>query len=126
MQIQRLRNLTTGKLHTEISHVYEDLEWIIGETGLMTHMLPRVAKAVKPWLQNRIDDPRFWNEEYDPTHEGEFRLSPPTEEDRAEMLKRFTAMPDPLEGKPVIILSCPNFDDAITEISKARDILKSK
>ena len=36
MNIQRLRNLTTGRLHTEMGHIYEDLGIITGETGLMT------------------------------------------------------------------------------------------
>ena len=30
MDIQRLRNLTTGRLHTEMGHIYEDLELITG------------------------------------------------------------------------------------------------
>ncbi len=36
MQNQRLRNLTTGRLHTEIGHLYEDLGLITGETELPT------------------------------------------------------------------------------------------
>lgn len=45
---QRLRSLTTFILHTEMVHIYEDLERITGERGLMTHMLPRMARAVQP------------------------------------------------------------------------------
>ena len=45
MDVQRLRNLTTGRLHTEIGHVYEDLGRIAGDDGIMTHMIPRVMRA---------------------------------------------------------------------------------
>ena len=72
MDIQRLRNLTTGRLHTEIGHIYEDLETIIGESGLMTHMLPRVMRSVEPWLRKHVKNERFWNGEFDQSHTGEF------------------------------------------------------
>ena len=103
MNIQRLRNLTTGRLHTEIGHIYEDLETITGERGLMTHMLPRVIKAVEPWLREHVADPRFWDGEYDITHIGEYALPDPTTEDRVAMLERYKAQPNPLEGKDVIV-----------------------
>lgn len=102
MDIQRLRNLTTGRLHTEIGHVYEDLEIITGERGLMTHMLPRAARAVEPWLREHVKDARFWDGEYDPTHTGELALPEPTETDRKAMFDRYAAQPNPLAGKEVI------------------------
>lgn len=102
MNIQRLRNLTTGKLHTEIGHIYEDLGEITGEDGLMTHMLPRVLYAVRPWLTEHVADRRFWDGKYDTSHKGEYELPTPTKEDRAAMFERFKAMPNPLEGKKVI------------------------
>ena len=105
MDIQRLRNLTTGRLHTEIGHVYEDLEAITGEQGLMTHMLPRACRAVEPWLREHVTEPRFWNGEYDTTHTGEFALPDPTAEDRAAMFERYEAQPNPLEGKNVMVVS---------------------
>jgi hypothetical protein len=63
INIQRLRNLTTSRLHTEISHVYEDLENIIGERGLLTHMLPNVKRSVEPWLRKHVPETRFWDGE---------------------------------------------------------------
>jgi hypothetical protein len=102
MDIQRLRNLTTGRLHTEIGHVYQDLETITGQKGLMTHMLPRVARAVEPWLREHVTDQRFWADEYDTTHTGEHPLPEATEQDRAAMFERYKAQPNPLEGKPVV------------------------
>ena len=104
MDIQRLRNLTTGRLHTEIGHIYEDLGAITGERGLMTHMLPGAVKAVEPWLREHVTDPRFWNGEYDTTHTGEQDLPEPTEADRAAMFERYKAQPNPLEGKEVVVV----------------------
>lgn len=86
MDIQRLRNLTTGRLHTEIGHVYQDLEMITGEKVIMIHMIPRLIDCVRPWLKRHVRDEIFWNGEYDQTHVGEFDLPSPTGEDRAHML----------------------------------------
>lgn len=102
MNIQRLRNLTTGRLHTEIGHVYEDLEIITGEKELITHMLTRAARAVEPWLREHVTEPRFWDGEYDTTHTGDYALPEPTADDRAAMFDRYKAQPNPLEGKSVV------------------------
>lgn len=102
MDIQRLRNLTTGRLHTEMGHIHEDLGTIIGIEGLMTHMLPRVMRAVEPWLRENVNDERFWDGEFDQTHTGELELPVSTDEDRAAMFERFKAQPNPLAGKEVI------------------------
>ena len=93
MDIQRLRNLTTGRLHTDMGHVYEDLETIMGERGIMTHMLPRVMRAVEPWLRENVTDVRFWDGEYDTTHTGEYTLPEPKADDRAAMFMRYKAQP---------------------------------
>ena len=95
MNAQRLRNITAGRLHTEIAHVYEDLEWITGEKGLMTHMLPAALYAVRPWLEDHVTEKRFWDGECDTTHAGEYDLPEPTKEDRVAMLKRFKAYIEP-------------------------------
>jgi len=105
MQIenQRLRNLTTGRLYTGIECVYEDLETIIGESGLMTHMLPNVMRAVEPWLREKVLDQRFWDDEHDPGHLGLTILPDPTDLERQEMFARYSKLPSPLKGKEVII-----------------------
>ena len=95
---QRLRNLTTGRLHTEMGHIYEDLGMITGEKGLMTHMLGNVMKACQPWLLNHVVDLRFWNDKYDTAHDGIIELPEPTEQDRADMLARYLELPNPLFG----------------------------
>ncbi len=105
MNIQRLRNLTTGKLHTKMEHIYEDLGIITGETGLMTHMLPRAMRACEPWLRENAADPRLWDGKYDTEHTGEMELPEPSEADRATMLERYAAQPNPLAGKEVIAVT---------------------
>ena len=99
---QRLRNLTTQRLHTDIGFVYQDLGAIMGEDGLMTHMLLRVMRAVDPWLRQQVTDARFWDGAYDPSHTGEVELPEPTTEERAEMVQRYLAQPNPLAGKQLI------------------------
>lgn len=103
MDVQRLRNLTTHRLHTEMQHIYEDLELLTGEGGIMTHMIPRVMQAVEPWLRENVTNPRFWDGEYDRSHVGEFNLPVPSQEARKEMFERFAAMPNPLAGKNVVL-----------------------
>ena len=105
--IQRLRNLTTGIIHTEIGHVYEDLGAITGETGLMTHMLPRLFRATQPWLKKVVTDDRFWNDKWDKAHTGEIELPEPTEADREEMRQMYALQADPLAGKEVIVVTAP-------------------
>jgi len=98
----RLRNLTTGILHSEIHHVYMDLEEITGTEGIMTHMLPNFVRAVLPWLRENVKDPIFWNGQYDPSQQGEIVIPDPTKEEQKEMLDRYLAFPSPLEGKRVV------------------------
>ena len=108
MEIQRLRNLTTGRLHTEMDHIYKDLEMLTGKKGLMTHMLPRVIAAVEPWLKEKVLDLRFWDGKHDVKHTGEIDLEMPTKEDQEIFFERFASMPNPLDGKDVIVVEVPD------------------
>lgn len=105
IDIQRLRNLTTGRLHTSIIHVYEDLELITGERGLMTHKLPNLSRSIEPWLRANVPDARFWQDEYDVTHIGEFELPEPTVEDRKLMVDLYFELPNPLLGIATIVVT---------------------
>lgn len=96
MDIQRLRNLTTGKLHTKITHVYEDIEIITGTPGLMTHQIPNALTALKPWLLANVTDPRFWDDRFDITHVGDIELPEMTDDERDALLERFADLPSPL------------------------------
>jgi len=89
-EAQRLRNLTTGRLHTEISHVYEDIACITGIQGLMTHQLSKVIAELLPWLKTVVTDESYWDKEYMPSI-GEYDLKSMTEFERSEFFKRLTS-----------------------------------
>lgn len=96
MDIQRIRNLTTGRLHTDMSHIYEDIEMLIGEKGIMTHMLPNVSHALEPFLRKQIPDEKFWEDLYDTSHIGEVVVKPLDEEEKLEFWKLYRELPNPL------------------------------
>jgi hypothetical protein len=85
-----------------MEHIYQDLGFIIGDDGIMTHMIPRVMRSIEPWLREQVTDARFWDGEYDTTHTGEYPLRAMTPEENAAALERYAAMPNPLAGKEVI------------------------
>jgi hypothetical protein len=100
---KRIRNLTTGILHTCIDDVYRDLAAIVGVDDLMTHQLPRVRECVLPWLQEKTkNDAAFWDKDIQIEADFEINLSEPSEAERAVMLENYKAMPDPLAGKFII------------------------
>lgn len=82
MDIQRLRNLTTGRLHTTIDHIYEDIEYLTGVKGVMTHQLPNACDALQPYLHEKIKDPRFWDGNFDTEHVGDYEIQPMDEQQR--------------------------------------------
>ena len=96
MDTQRVRNLTTGRLHTKMEDIYTDIEILTGEEGVMTHQLPNACRALEPYLREHVTDERFWNGEYDTTHIGETAIPPMGEEDREKMWRRYSEMPSPL------------------------------
>lgn len=96
MDSQRLRNITTGILHTEVGHLYEDLGFLTGQ-DLMTHMLPRAKNAVTPYLKKHVTDLRFWDGKFDTSHIGEFFIPEPSAGDRDDMFRLYKEQPDPLE-----------------------------
>jgi hypothetical protein len=99
MDIQRLRNLTTGKLHTEITHVYQDIEYLTGVKRVMTHMLPRANRALKPYLRAKVKDARFWDGAYDTSHMGAVEVPPMSAVEQSAFRVRYEAQPDPLAGR---------------------------
>lgn len=95
MNIQRIRNLTTGILHTEMSDIYQDIEYLIGEKGIITHMIPNAVTALMPYLREKIKDQRFFDDRYDPYHEGDFELPAMNTEEQAEFWTRYKELPHP-------------------------------
>ena len=91
MDIQRLRNLTTCRLHTKMDHIYEDIETITTEAGVMTHMLGRACTAMEPYLRQVVPDERFWNGLWDQEHVGQVEVPPMNEEQKADFFHRMFA-----------------------------------
>lgn len=58
----KLRNITTGILHTNIDDVYSFIEDYTGEEGIMTHHLPSAAQALNPILRTKLPEEWFTNE----------------------------------------------------------------
>ncbi|MES0444933.1 MAG: hypothetical protein ABUJ92_00170 [Desulfobacterales bacterium] len=105
METQRLRNLTTGRLHTEMDCIYQDLEYITGMDGLMTHMLPNVMRAVEPWLREKVAEPEYWDGEYCPSKAGSYPIEPMSEVEQKAMLTRYSTFSHPFANKPVITVT---------------------
>lgn len=84
MNIQRIRNLTTGRLHTSMDDICRDIETLCGARGVMTHCLPAARKAMLPWLRRELPDPRLWDDTFDTEHTGDMYLAPMNSDDRRE------------------------------------------
>jgi len=95
MEIQRLRNLTTGRLHTDMGHIYQDIELLTGMGGGMTHMIPNVMRAMTPWLKDQVTESRLWDGEFDTNHMGEIDIDPMSEAEQKLMLERYSELPSP-------------------------------
>lgn len=95
MKNQRIRNLTTGILHTKMEHIYQDIEFITGEEGIMTHCLPDAVSAMEDWLKLNVKDSRFWDGSYDTTHTGTTDLPPMTKAERKSFFEKYVALPRP-------------------------------
>lgn len=89
IETQRLRNLTTGRLHTERAHIHDDLGWVLGKL-VCDFKLRSAYSAILPWLKEKVVDERYFDGEYDPTHTGCFELPEPTKEERSLMTERFS------------------------------------
>lgn len=76
MDIQRLRNLTTGILHTTVDDVYVDIETLTGAAGVLTHQIPAAIRALNPFLRAHVHDPRFFDGKLDASHTGQIDIRP--------------------------------------------------
>ena len=88
IDVQRLRTLTTGRLHTEhLQHCQDDIKAITG-VSVLTHEIPDALDAIVPYLQQHVTDQRFWNQAYDPLHVGEMDLPEMDEQEAGLFLRR--------------------------------------
>lgn len=95
MDTQRLRNLTTKKLHTEMDHIYQDMEFLTGMEGIMTHMLPNILTTMLPWLKSKVTDCRYWDDQFDTSHTGTYEITPMNADDKKEVMQRYSDLPHP-------------------------------
>ena len=95
LETQRLRNLTTGRLHTKMGHIYQDMETLTGMEGIFTHMIPNISRAMEPWLKEQVKDERFWDDEHDTTHVGNYDIEPMTKDEQTLVMKRYGELPHP-------------------------------
>lgn len=56
----KLRNITTGILHTEIGDVYKFFDEYLDMDGIMTRQLPSALRALEPILKNKFPDKPEW------------------------------------------------------------------
>lgn len=104
MDIQRLRNLTTGRLHTKVEHIYQDIGRLTGAEGIMTHQIPNALRAMEPWIRTVVTDQRFWDGKHDPEHVGHYDVPCMTDEETKAMFARYQEMPSLLAGKKTIVV----------------------
>lgn len=77
MKNQRIRNLTTGRIHTSMSDLEEDLCFLTGYDGLLDTQFQSVRDALIPFLKDQLgENSRFFDGLYDVTHTGDTSLRP--------------------------------------------------
>lgn len=94
MNIQRLRNLTTKRIHTNSKHIPEDIAYLTKLDQPSSHQIPNAYNAILPWLREKTPDPRLWNGKYDPAHTGDIDLQPMTSSEQAGFIIRYLTMSD--------------------------------
>lgn len=82
-----------------MDHIYQDFEFLTGGSGIMTHMLPNAARAIKPYLQKHAAADKFWEDVYDPAHAGEIDIPPMDEDERNAFWNRYQELPHPFAGR---------------------------
>jgi hypothetical protein len=87
---QRLRNLTTGKMHTRFDHIVDDLQLITGDPEKTTSISAGAMRyAIMPWLLAQGLDDRFWDDRFDLTHTGRTFIRRPNPVEREEIERRY-------------------------------------
>jgi hypothetical protein len=58
----KLRNVTSGRLHTNIGDVYQFYTEYCGADGIMTHHIPSAFQALLPILKSKLSEEWFTDE----------------------------------------------------------------
>lgn len=76
MSLQRLRNFTTGVLHTTVEQRQEDFNFLLDVTRTFHyHMLPFVEQGLVEVLKTRYPDQPLWDQALDQTISGSLNVS---------------------------------------------------
>lgn len=98
MDIQRLRNITTGIIHTSSNDIRQDVAYIIGEHDIRAYMLLGMCYALTTYLQKFLPE-KFWEKTYDPTHTGEVDVPPMNEQEKLQFWESYKKIFQEAGGK---------------------------
>lgn len=107
----KLRNITSGILHTSVGDVYSFFEEYLGEKGIMTHHLPVAGKAILPILKRNLDDSWFTDEWVKEALDESVDIPDLTDDERTEFWRGFESGLDELWDKianKTIIVTTPD------------------
>ena len=87
----KLRNITSGILHTTIGDVYTFFEEYLGAKGIMTHQLPSAGKSIVPILKSKLSAEWFINEWQKEGLSEKVEIDDLTETEKADFWKQYDA-----------------------------------
>lgn len=103
----KLRNVTSGRLHTDIGHVYEFYNEYTGADGIMTHHLPSAFQALLPILKGKLSDEWFTDEWIKTGLDEPVEVPEMTQEERDSFWKSFgeyaSKMWDSIKDKTIVV-----------------------
>ena len=85
----KLRNVTSGRLHTDIGDVYKFYEEYCGANGIMTHHIPIAYQALLPILKSKLSEEWFSDEWIKTGLDEVVEVPEMTEEEKATFWKSF-------------------------------------
>lgn len=103
----KLRNMTTGRLHTEIGDVYKFIEEYTGEKGIMTHHIPSACPPIQTILKRHLSAEWFTDEWIKTGLDEVVEIPYMTEDERKEFWEAFNKhaadLWDSIKDKTIIV-----------------------
>lgn len=87
----RLRTLTTGLVHTEPKHIYEDIKFFTG-VDVLTTQIADAVDSLQPILKRQLHDGAYWNGKVELHHTGWAVVRSFNIQEREEFWVRFDAL----------------------------------
>lgn len=104
-----LRNITTGRLHTDIGQVYKFIEEYTSEKGIMTHHIPSACPVIQEILKRHLSVEWFTDEWIKTGLDEIVEIPDMTEDERMEFWdefnKRAADLWDSIKDKTIVIQS---------------------